>query len=290
MRLAGRDRSECTPLGKARPAVFVILPCMTLRDHHQRAIERLADAYRDDPAFDALIIGGSVAKGFARDDSDVDFLIVANDRDFADRWQRQDLFINRTDLCDYPGGYVDGKIIDRTYLEELAESGNEPSRAAFEGAFFAFSKRPELEEIVARINVYPEAGHEARIKAFYSMAFIQHWLMNEADRHQNRYTILRAASQLSLFSARLILAHNRMLFPYHKWLPRVLASAPDKPDDLLAHFDALLAEPGLANATALFECVRNHHNWGVTDLDAYTWFMTDVEWAWRADRTPMEDW
>ena len=57
--------------------------------------------------FDALIIGGSVAKGFARPD--------------------------------YDGGYVDGKIINQAYLEELADKGNEPSRAAFHGAFVAYS-------------------------------------------------------------------------------------------------------------------------------------------------------
>ena len=56
------------------------------------------------------------------------------------------------------------------------------------------------------------------------MAFIQHWLFHEASRHGNLYTLTRAASQLALFSGRLILAHNRMLFPYHKWLPRTLES------------------------------------------------------------------
>ena len=45
---------------------------MKIFDHHQRAIDRLADAYRDDPNFRALIIGGSIAKGCARPDSDVD--------------------------------------------------------------------------------------------------------------------------------------------------------------------------------------------------------------------------
>lgn len=44
-----------------------------LRDHHRQAIDRLADAYRDDPHYRAIIIGGSVAKGFARDDSDVEW-------------------------------------------------------------------------------------------------------------------------------------------------------------------------------------------------------------------------
>ncbi|MEL7375049.1 MAG: hypothetical protein AAGJ36_11395, partial [Pseudomonadota bacterium] len=85
---------------------------MRIRDHHQRAIDRLADAYRNDPDFLALIIGGSVAKGYARDDSDVEFLIVATDDAFEKHKQARDLFINRRDLCDYDGGFVDGKIIN----------------------------------------------------------------------------------------------------------------------------------------------------------------------------------
>ena len=78
---------------------------MTLLAHHRRAIDRLVDEYRDDTRFNALIIGGSVAKGFARPDSDVDFLIVATDDEFNRRRAQDDLFINRRDLCDYDGGY-----------------------------------------------------------------------------------------------------------------------------------------------------------------------------------------
>jgi len=122
-----------------------------IRDHHQRAIDRLADTYRDDPRFRGLIIGGSIAKGYAREDSDVDFLIIATDE-------------------------------------------------AFEGAFAAYSHVPNLDALLQRIPVYPEAGHDERIRAFYSMAFMQHWLLHEAERHGNRYTITRAASQLALFS------------------------------------------------------------------------------------------
>jgi predicted nucleotidyltransferase len=263
---------------------------MQIRDHHQRAIDRLADAYRDDQEFLGLIVGGSIAKGFARDDSDVDFLIIATDEVFKQRMAARDLFINRRDLCDYEGGFVDGKIINLAYLEELADRGNEPSRAAFEGAFVAFSHLSDLEVLIRRIPVYPDAGHDERIKAFYSMAFIQHWLMHEAERHGNRYTMTRAASQLALFAGRLILAHNRRLFPYHKWLPRTLESVPDKPGDLLACFDDLLEKPCGANAAALFELVRDFQDWGVSDLDAYTWFMTDVEWSWMSGKTPIEDW
>ena len=100
----------------------------------------------------------------------------------------------------------------------------------------------------------------------------------------------RAASQLALFAGRLILAHNRRLFPYHKWFPRVLESVADKPEGFMERFDNLLNEPQADHANALFEAVRDFQDWGVSDLDAYTWFMTDVEWAWMSGNTPMEDW
>ncbi|MEO1128092.1 MAG: nucleotidyltransferase domain-containing protein [Planctomycetota bacterium] len=262
---------------------------MQIMEHHQRAIDRLADAYRDDPDYRALIIGGSIAKGFARPDSDVDFLIVATDDVFQRRRAARDLFINRTDLCEYDGGYVDGKIISLDFLTQLAERGNEPSRAALEGAFAAYSHVPDIDALLQRIPVYPAAGHDERITAFYSMAFIQHWLMHEAERHGNRYVIARAASQLVLFTGRLILAHNRTLFPFHKWLLATLDRVPDRPAGLMGAIDDLLARPCGDHAAALFDQVRTFHDWGVSDLDAYTWFMTDVEWSWMSDSTPLED-
>lgn len=129
---------------------------MDVQAHHRRAIDRLVNEYSDDTRFDALIIGGSVAKGFARPDSGVDFLIVATDDEFNRRKTQDDLFINRTDLCDYDGGYVDGKIINYSYLERLADKGNEPSRAAFDGAFAGYSNLPDLEALLHQIPVYPE--------------------------------------------------------------------------------------------------------------------------------------
>ncbi len=263
---------------------------MEIQAHHRRAIDRLVDEYQDDPRFSALIIGGSVAKECARPDSDVDFLIVATDEEFNRRRAQEDLFINRTDLCDYDGGYVDGKIINLSYLEKLADRGNEPSRAAFEGAFAAYSHIPDLDTLLKSIPVYREHDRDRRIKAFYNMAFMQRWLIHEALRHGNRYTITRAASQLALFSGRLILAHNRKLFPYHKWLTRALESVEDKPVDLLLNIDALLEKPSAENADALFKSVKEFRNWGISDIESYTWFMTEVEWAWMSGTTPMEDW
>lgn len=57
----------------------------------------------------------------------------------------------------------------------------------------------------------------------------------------------------------------------------------------LDNFNALLASPGKEAADALFGSVREHRDWGITDLQAYTWFMSEVEWSWRSDDTPLED-
>ena len=175
-----------------------------IRAHHQRAIDRLANAYRDDPAFLGLIIGGSIAKGFARDDSDVDFMMVATDEEFQRRCQTTN-FINRTDLCDYEGGYVDGKIIDVTYLEDVCIRGTNPTRSAFEGVFMPFHTPPNSRNWSKEFRSTRKRDASIRVRSFYCMAFIQQWLMNEATRHNNAYTIMRAASQLSLFCGRLIL-------------------------------------------------------------------------------------
>lgn len=263
-----------------------------IKEHHQRAIENLVKEYENDNRFPALIIGGSVAKGLARDDSDIDFMIVATNDEFERRSSSGvggDLFINRTDLCDYPGGFVDGKIINMEYLNKVADKGNEPSRAAFDGAFIGYSRLDNLEEVFDNIHEYPEKNRDQRMRSFYSMAFIQNWMMGEADRHSNLYTKTRAASQLTLFAGRLILAHNRMFFPYHKWFLQYIDKCPEKPADFLINIDSLLKEPNSKTGNLLFQSLKDFKDWGVTDLEAFGWFMEEVEWSWMNDNTPLED-
>ena len=267
-----------------KPNSRIILP------HHQRAIDNLINEYQSDDRFEALIIGGSVAKGCARPDSDIDFMMVATDDAFKTCQKEGDFFINRTDLTDYPGGFVDGKIIDIHYLNQVVDRGNEPSRAAFDQAIIAFSKVDTLKPMVHSIQQYPESNRDEKIRNFYAMAFIQNWLMGEAERHGNIYTKSRAASQLVLFSGRLILAYNRVFFPYHKWFYEYLGKCSDKPKNLITDMNQVLNEPTTKNASRLFESIRKFRDWNVTDIEAFRWFMEDVEWSWRENTPPLEDW
>ena len=260
-----------------------------LFDHHQKTIDNLVSEYKDDPRFKAIIIGGSVAKGVARSDSDLDFMIVATEEEFAKRSAANDYFINRTDLADYPGGFVDGKVIDVHYLADVDKNGNEPSRAAFDGAFVAYSNLPDLDDIIARIALYPKEKQQERMHIFYCMSFIQNWLMGEADRHDNLYAKSRAANQLVLYAGRLILAYNQVLFPYHKWFFEYLKRCESLPEGFMENAQKLLTNPCLDNANLLFKSVQDFNDWGISDLEAYTFFMNEVEWSWRDGVPSFED-
>ena len=261
-----------------------------LYPHHLRTVERLVTVFKDDPRFLALIVGGSLVKGYGDENSDVDIMLVAADDEYAQRVASDEYWYFNRELCDYPDGYVDGKVIDMQFLRDVADHGSQPARWAFTNAIIAFSHVPELEALVRRIPVYPDAEHERNLAAFYSQAHLMTWFTGEAEKRQNTYLMMTAVSRLVLFSGRLILAHNRIIYPYHKWFLRALADAPDKPDDLLPLMDHLMAQPTHANAKALLACVGQFRDWGARPEQAPARFMLDSEWTWRNGSAPVEDW
>jgi hypothetical protein len=257
--------------------------------HHQQTIDRLTAHFAADPAFLALIIGGSLVKGLARPDSDVDFMLVATPEENARRVAANAFQYHSLDFIDYEGGYVDGKVIDLAFLRDAADHGSEPARSAFDGAIIAFSRDPEIDALVARIPAYPEAGHTAKIRAFYAQVQAFQWFVGEAEKRGDAYLMMHAVSQLVLFGGRLILAHNRMLYPYHKWFMTYLRRAPDKPQDLMARIDALLAAPSKANADAFVACVLDFASWDIPEEGWPVRFMHDSEWTWRGGQAAVAD-
>lgn len=259
--------------------------------HHQRVIDRLTAQFQGDPNYLALIIGGSIAKGWAKPDSDVDIVLVVTDDDYQRRAAEEAYHYYTRHLCDYEGGYVDGKIVNLDFLREAADYGSEPARAAFVGAFTAFSHSNDVDSLLKCIPVYPEAERDEKIKAFYSQVLIMNWFAAEAEKRRDPYLLTHAASEMALYGGRVILAHNRILYPYHKWFMHVLRGAPDKPADFMRRIDELLARPGVDTARAFAECLGGFQDWGVTMGQAVVRFMRDSEWNWRyGGRTPLADW
>lgn len=261
-----------------------------MRAHHQRVVQRLVDRFQDDPGLLAMIVGGSVAKGWASDDSDVDVMLVATDEEYARRLETGDLGYLDFETAHYPGGYVDGKVIDVAFLREVADHGSEPARAAFLDAIVAWSRIPDLDALLAPIAVYPEHERAAKMHAFASHMALLHWYVGEAEKRQDPYLLSWTASSLVLYGGRLILAHNRLLYPFHKWFMHQLRGAAEKPAGLVELAEALLRQPGRRTAREFYDCVNSFQDWGVSITRVGVDFMRETEWNWRQGRPPLADW
>ena len=260
-----------------------------MHPHHSQSIQNVKEYFQRDPEVQALLLSGSIAHGFESAASDVDIMIFVLDEDYQKRYQSGQIHFFNRDLCTYEGGYVDGKYLSLGFVKQVMEKGSEPARFAFEGSRVLFSRVDGFAEDVCRIAEYPLAQKAERIKRFYAQFEAWHWYCGEALAKGNSYLLGISVSKLILFGGRLILAHNEMLYPYHKWFLRVLETAPDKPSGLLVQIQGLAEAPTAQNIEAFFENVKAFQPWSD---DPYSWpaqFMLDSEWNWMEGRTPVDD-
>ena len=202
--------------------------------HHNQSIQNVKQYFQRDPEVLALLLSGSIAHGFQSPTSDVDLMIFVSDEDYQKRFKTGQLHFFNTDLCIYEGGYADGKYLSVNFVKQVLEKGSDPARFAFQGSQVLFSRMEEFEEDICRIAEYPFSEKAERIKRFYAQFEAWHWYCGEASRKENRYLLGTSVSKLILFGGRLILTHNEMLYPYHKWFLEVLEGAIEKPSDLMA--------------------------------------------------------
>jgi hypothetical protein len=260
-----------------------------MQPHHQRAIERITERVAANPDVVALVIIGSVARGEAREDSDLDgYLFVSNDA-YRERQAAGALTWSADDLCDWPGGYAGGVVADIGFLAEAAERAPEPTRFAFRGAFAAFSRGPGLEEVLRRIPLYPEHERAEKLASFASQLPVHLSYLVLGEYSGNRYLLAQTAVELVLFGGRLILAHNRMLYPNRKWLMRELERAPEKPAGMLELAEDLLTAPSIARAKAFCDMVLGFAPWPQPREGALARYQRDRELHWRTGPAPLAE-
>jgi hypothetical protein len=184
---------------------------------------------------------------------------------------------------------VDGKYLGLGFLEQVRKKGSEPARFAFAGSRVLFSRVEGLAEEICRIAEYPTMEKSARIKRFYAQFEAWHWYCHESIRLKNDCLLGTSVSKFILFSGRLILAHNELLYPYHKWFLRVLEDAREKPEGLLDCIHQLNSMPVHENIEALYDNVRTFQPWTDEALSWPTQFMVDSELNWLEGKTPVDD-
>jgi hypothetical protein len=261
----------------------------SILQHHLRTIERTTDFFRNDPAVEALILGGSLAHGFATASSDVDVMMVVSDTDYQQRLrQGQTCFFSR-ELCVYPEGYVDGKYISAGLIDEVVKHGSDPSRFAFKDAQLLFSRNSAMPELLRKAAEYPRGDKAARLWRFQAQFEAWLWYCSEALRKQNLPLLRTAVAKLTLFGGRIVLTHNELLYPYHKWFLRVLADAPDKPPRLMELIQALAEAPDAAAIEQFGETIRKYKTWEISHATWPAQFMQDSELNWLRQDPPVDD-
>lgn len=260
-----------------------------MKPQHERAIQRLKEAYVNDADTLALIVGGSVAKGWARDDSDLDFMAIVSDELYEKRSSEERLMTYRTDLTDYEGGYGDGKLVPLNFLKLVAQKGSEPARSAFLGAILLFDRTGEVRPLIDQILVYPEDGVEERIRRFHSQIMIWGWFVGEAAKRDDPYLMARATTEIALFSMRLILAVNRRIYPYHKWVTRMVEESPNKPDGIVDKIQLMLRHPSVDTARVVVDAIHDWYTLPVDFGEHCHHFLQDSEWNWMDGPAPIGD-
>jgi hypothetical protein len=260
-----------------------------MRPHHEETIRKLVDHFSKDEGYLGLIVGGSIAKGVETEYADIDVMLVVTDESYERHRKEHRLSYGLMEFCDYPGGYVDVKVVDIPYLRAAAERGNEPTRAAFDGALVAYSAAPEIDDLVNRIPVYQEKEQQDKIHAFAAQFECAYFYVGEAVKRNDRYLLNQAISSLILYGGRLILAHNRILYPYHKLFMMELDKAVDKPENLMELIRALLEQPSGENAKAFYDAMKAFRLWNDLHEPWFVRFLRDTELAWMEGKAYVGD-
>jgi|ADGO01.1.fsa_nt_gi hypothetical protein len=93
------------------------------------------------------------------------------------------------------------------------------------------------------------------MRAYYNEVLLLNWFVTEAVKRGNQYLLMRSVADLVLFGGRFVLAHNRILYPFHKWFMRVLEDAPEKPANFMEVTNAVLNNPNVQTARAFTDMI-----------------------------------
>ncbi|HHT48754.1 MAG TPA: hypothetical protein GXZ98_05640 [Firmicutes bacterium] len=260
-----------------------------MEKHHQAAIDQFIARYKEDPALIAILLGGSLAHGFAGPNADIDLLLVVEEAEYQKRQSEQQLAFSLRDLCAYPGGYIDCKVVSIEVLRLVAARGSDPARYAYQDNKILFSRYADLDKLLAEITRFPIAEQKSRRQRFAAQLLAWKWYFNQAVEKENRYLLHLSIQKIVLFSCRLVLNENRMLYPYHKWLLRVVAQATLKPRNFEETLDRLLNAPNQELVELLCGAVLSFVGLEEKAIDWPNQFLVDSEWNWVEHEPPVDD-
>lgn len=259
-------------------------------EQQERALAAYVDSVRQQPGALGVILVGSVAQSREREDSDVDVYLVVDEERFAAETARgRFAWVERRGV-DYPGSYIDIKLVSPSYLATAVERADDPTRASFLGARVAWSAVGGLDETVARIAELPDDVWDDRIRSFVAQAHLYggYFLRQAVDRG-DEFLRRHAGLHLSLAAARAALAAARVMLPGPKYVSALVRTVPT-PEGFLAAWDRVVADPGADSGAELLRILDDWLGAGITPDEALSTFIRDNELAWLRGTVPAEFW
>lgn len=258
-------------------------------NHHKIAIETITNKLKARDEVLGVIIGGSVAHGFANEKSDIDLMIVLSDEGYEEARRTSNISYYETEATQYEEGYVDGKYTSAAFIKKVADFGSEPAKFAYKDAIVTYSSIPGLEQLVRDASGYPAERKIENMDKFYAQFEAWKWYYYEGLKKNNNYLIDFSLANYVLFAGRLVLTYNETLYPYHKWFLRVLDSVKNKPENLLTHIDSVLKKKDAESVEELYNSITGFHKWTSTEKHWSTRFMLDSELNWMEGNVPVAD-
>lgn len=237
----------------------------------------------------AVVVAGSVARGDARPDSDVDVYLVVAEQRFRTAWDTGLVSYVDSDVAGYAGGYVDIKLATVDYLRRAAETADDPTRASFLTARVAWSRDPSVAGLVAAIPRLADDVWAERGRSFLAqLRLYVRYFLPQGEAHANTYLRSWAAVHAVNAGGRALLALNRTLFQGPKYLEKTVPGLPCVPENYPELAAALLREPTAANGQAYAAAVEAQHDWGLPHDATLSRFVRDNELGWLTGRVPPE--
>lgn len=267
-----------------------------LYPHHEASIQNLIQYFKEQKGVIAVILGGSIAKGRERPDSDIDAMIIVTPERYRELEEQHLVSECVWGHCTYEGGYFDVKYYAKSFLHTVAEQGSEPARSAFTGSRCLYTTDMEIPALIAQIAAYPTAQKEDKMLSFYSAVTLYNGYFWHLATHKyeknNYYFKIRTATEIVLFCFRLLLADAEVLFPSQRDLCRAVESLPHKPEGILEKSELFLrtlddeARKDFVNSVLQFIQYRPPKDYEIQ----LSRFVDDNELWWYKHRPMIAEW
>lgn len=201
-------------------------------NHHEESIKIMTDYFKKQEDVIALILGGSVAKGMERPDSDLDAMVVVTPGRYERHMAEGTLSECIYGWCTYEGGYFDVKYITKHFLEAAARAASEPTRNAFVSSRVLFTRDEDITGYVRQIPLFQQKEKDDKMLSFYSDLSLNYNYFWKICRPSG-YMKLHTAAEIIYACCRMVLQINETLFPSNRRLEETAARAANKPEGFM---------------------------------------------------------